>query len=192
MSGGNQGTGGGKQMTKKRPFSLFRLTFRGGLLTSARCCVTVLHFQTWGIAMTKSLPVRAETAISSLGARVTKSRARTLDILMKSRRPLSHLEIETWLTQEQDGALNRVTLYRTLDWLVARQLAHRIEGHDRVWRFGVTLGRGHGHAHFNCVRCGKVYCLPDIAPVFAASLPAGFCLDAMTLSLQGSCPDCVA
>lgn len=138
--------------------------------------------------MTQPTKIRAETAIANLGERVTEARRRTLEVLLKAKHPLSHAEIETELASH--GTLDRVTLYRALDWLVAKELAHKIEGHDRTWRFNATAADTRGHAHFCCTDCSKVYCLTGVKPAFALSLPPGFHLGEADLSLRGTCPDC--
>ena len=138
--------------------------------------------------MTQSTKIRAEAAITNLGERATEARRRTLEVLLKAERPLSHAEIETALATR--GALDRVTLYRVLDWLVAKGLAHKIEGHDRVWRFNATADEARGHAHFCCTDCSKVYCLTGVKPAFVLSLPPGFRWGEADLSLRGTCPDC--
>jgi Fur family ferric uptake transcriptional regulator len=137
--------------------------------------------------MTEPAPGRAEAAIANLGERVTAARRRALDVLFNAAHPLSHVEIEAALARSGER-MDRVTLYRVLDWLVSRRLAHRIEGHDRVWRFSAAAGDS--HAHFSCTRCGAVYCLSEIKPVFAVSLPPGFRSSEATLSLKGLCPAC--
>ncbi len=138
--------------------------------------------------MTQSTQARAEAAIANLGERATEARRRTLEVLFSVERPLSHAEIEAKLATH--GSLDRVTLYRVLDWLVARGLAHKIEGHDRVWHFSATAVDTLGHAHFYCTDCNKMYCLSGIKPAFALSLPPGFRLGEADLSLRGTCPDC--
>lgn len=139
--------------------------------------------------MTQSTKIRAEAAIAHLGERATEARRRTLEMLLKAEQPLSHAEIEAELATRR-GALDRVTLYRVLDWLVAKGLAHKIEGHDRVWRFNATTEDARGHAHFCCTDCNKVYCLTGVKPAFVLSLPPGFRLGEADLSLRGTCPDC--
>lgn len=138
--------------------------------------------------MTQSTNIRAEAAIANLGERATEARRRALEVLLDAERSLSHAEIEAALAGR--GALDRVTLYRVLDWLVAKGLAHKIEGHDRVWRFGATADDARGHAHFCCTDCSKVYCLNGVKPAFVLSLPPGFRLERADLSLRGTCPDC--
>ena len=138
--------------------------------------------------MTQPTKIRAEAAIANLGERATEARRRTLEVLHKAERPLSHAEIEAALATH--GSLDRVTLYRVLDWLVSKELAHKIEGHDRVWRFNATVDDARGHAHFCCTDCNKVYCLTGVKPAFVLSLPPGFRWGEADLSLRGTCPDC--
>jgi len=138
----------------------------------------------------------AETRLKGAGERSTAARLAVLDILLASPRALTHTEIAATATERGSG-LDRVTLYRVLDWLVEKGLAHKIAGEDRVWRFNALNGethdqaRLHEHAHFQCSRCGRLYCLDDLRPAFAFTLPPGFRCDHAELILRGRCPDCV-
>ncbi len=126
-----------------------------------------------------------------VGARVTPAREQVLQMLLQSPRALSHLDIET-AARESGLTFDRVTLYRVLDWLVTQGLAHKIEGRDRVWRFNAATvtATEHGHAHFHCSRCGQVFCLEQLQPSFALTLPAGFRFEKAELTIQGVCPAC--
>jgi Fur family ferric uptake transcriptional regulator len=124
--------------------------------------------------------------LQSQRVRSTAARVAVLDVLLATSRALTHQEIAE---QTADG-LDRVTLYRTLDWLVEQGLAHRIEGQDRVWRFNSAARENNAHAHFHCQGCGRVFCLEQVMPAVAVSLPAGFQLGHAELSLHGRCPDC--
>ena len=121
-------------------------------------------------------------------ARLTTARIAVLDVLLATPRALTHQEIGE--TSPDTAALDRVTLYRTLDWLVEQGFAHRIEGQDRVWRFNSAAREDSSHAHFHCQRCGTVFCLEQVMPAVAVSLPKGFQLDHAELSLHGLCPAC--
>lgn len=138
-----------------------------------------------------SNPSPAHKRLLDVGARATPARERVLDILLAGPRALSHQEIEA-AARESGLDFDRVTLYRVLDWLVTQGLAHKIEGRDRVWRFNaVTVTEAeHGHAHFHCSRCGKVFCLEQMQPSFALTLPAGFRYEKAELTIQGLCPNC--
>lgn len=127
--------------------------------------------------------------IAARGARPTPTRERVLALLSGASRPLSHDEIAALL--EADGeATDRVTLYRTLDWLLAEGLAHRIAGADRAWRYNASAEDTPAHAHFHCQGCGKVFCLEQVHPTIAAVLPKGYSLDHAELSFHGRCPQC--
>jgi len=142
--------------------------------------------------MTSSLettPTNSALRIAARGGRATRTRVAVLDILSRAGRPLSHDEVGVELG---DGGVehDRVTLYRTLDWLVTHELAHRVSGTDRVWRFNAAVDEGHGHAHFHCARCGSVFCLESLQPTIAATLPAGFRCERAELTFYGDCPNC--
>src|SRR5882762_4310462 len=124
----------------------------------------------------------AEAAIRATGQRLTQPRVAVLACLLASGRAATHLEIAGWLQGQH--AVDRVTVYRVLEWLVAQHIAHRIAGDDRVWRFMISATKNpagtpkpakqHGqHAHFTCESCGKTFCLDD-QPKVAMKLPKGF------------------
>jgi Fur family ferric uptake transcriptional regulator len=127
---------------------------------------------------------RAAEAAVRLHGRSTSTRVAVLARLMAAPTALTHAELEADLE-----GVDRVTLYRVLDWLVAQGLAHRIAGEDRVWRFAAAMTHG-GHAHFRCDACAQVYCLPQLQPVVALSLPPGFSLRQAELTVHGLCPRC--
>lgn len=134
---------------------------------------------------------RAVTLLNGLGERATPARITVLDRLLASQSALSHADLAA--AAQADGMeLDRVTLYRVLDWLVDKGLAHKVLGEDRAWRFNAvaTPAAPHEHAHFHCDRCGRLYCLDQLQPLFAFSLPPGFVCRHAELTLHGVCPDC--
>lgn len=130
---------------------------------------------------------QAESLIKPHG-RVTPARLRVLEILLAAPHAMSHAEIEAGL----DPAVcpDRVTLYRVLDWLVSKGLAHKVAGDDRAWRFNAAEQAGHSHAHFRCTRCGQVFCLSELQPAFAFNLPPGYQFQHAELTILGLCPGC--
>jgi Fur family transcriptional regulator, ferric uptake regulator len=125
--------------------------------------------------------------IRATGARATPARIRVLELLSAAAAPLSHQEIEAALGV---GSLDRVTLYRVLEWLVDSGLAVKRADERRVWRFVLASGGEHGgHVHFRCDSCGRVYCLDVPAPQPPA-LPRGFTLAHVELDLSGRCAEC--
>jgi len=134
---------------------------------------------------------QAETLIRRLG-RVTPARTRVLAALLAAPRALTHGELEQQLGEIDP--LDRVTLYRVLDWLVQESLAHKIAAEDRVWRFNASASenpsQAHHHAHFRCSQCGKVFCLEGMSTAFALNLPEGFRAEGVELTVAGRCPAC--
>ena len=119
---------------------------------------------------------------------MTAPRMQVLAAMLAANRVLSHHDIENMLGAAR---LDRVTLYRVLDWLVAQGLAHRIAGPDRVWRFSVTGEAHETHAHFQCNRCGRVLCLDELsARKVPLRLPAGCRPERMELTVTGVCAEC--
>lgn len=131
----------------------------------------------------------ARKLIAACGGRVTRTRVAVLEALQASAHPLTHEEVGGALAAANE-AHDRVTLYRTLDWLVAQGLAKRLAGGDRAWRFEAVSRGDHHHAHFHCDRCGQVMCLESLRPAFAVALPDGYRLDRAELVFHGACAEC--
>jgi Fur family ferric uptake transcriptional regulator len=132
---------------------------------------------------------RGEQLLTQSGGRPTPARCRVLAVLMQAEHVLTHQEVAERLGKR--GAVDRVTLYRVLEWLVEARLAHRVASDDRVWRFGfagVTLH--HQHAHFNCQRCGQVFCLNEVSTVLAVNLPPRYQSQTVELTVKGLCARC--
>lgn len=138
----------------------------------------------------------ARRLLRSRGARVTDPRVRVLAELLDAREALSHLEVQRRLEHREPAeTIDRVTLYRVLEWLVEIDLAHRVSGPDRVYRFS-TRPAGHAlHGHFRCSRCDRMFCLDEAAGLgrlVKAMLPEGFTGESVELTVSGRCADCAA
>jgi len=132
---------------------------------------------------------RAEGLIRAAGERLTAPRAAVLALLLGADRALTHHEIGAGLAARV--AVDRVTVYRVLDWLVATGLAHRIAGDDRTWRFRASLEGTHArHAHFTCSACGKTECLDQVRVRAPARVPAGYLPREVELTIRGLCAGC--
>ncbi|MCB1960553.1 MAG: transcriptional repressor [Rhodocyclaceae bacterium] len=139
--------------------------------------------------MSRTPPSSAESLIAAHGGRITRTRVAVLEVLLAADQSLTHDEIAGALAG-QGFRHDRVTLYRTLDWLIEAGVAHKMAGDDRARRFGVAASGPHEHAHFHCDRCGKVVCLEGLQPAVAVNLPGGYQLDRAELVLHGACPNC--
>jgi Fur family ferric uptake transcriptional regulator len=144
--------------------------------------------------MTKALPAHAaripeaQGRIRAASERLTGPRAAVLAVLLASRQALSHHDIEAALKGRH--AVDRVTVYRVLEWLVELGLAHRIAGDDRTWRFHASGDAGHPHAHFTCSQCGKTVCLDDVAVPRPVKVPKGYVSREVRLNITGLCASC--
>lgn len=132
---------------------------------------------------------RARALIAAHGGRATRTRIAVIEALWGGAHPFTHDEIGATLTAK-GVAHDRVTLYRTLDWLVGQGIAQRIAGGERAWRFEIRHDDDHHHAHFHCGRCGQITCLDEIPSAKPPPLPAGFALNRTELVLHGACAAC--
>lgn len=130
----------------------------------------------------------AQALLVRRGARATRGRIDVLAVLLASGDALSHHDVEGRLPRGHD--IDRVTLYRVLEWLTAQGLAHKVAGDDRIWRFSAAGHAEEGaHAHFQCSDCGRVICL-DEASIPAIPLPEGFRRVEVEVTVKGTCDAC--
>jgi Fur family ferric uptake transcriptional regulator len=146
-----------------------------------------------------SIVEQARDRVRSTGARVTGARVKVLAVLLRAGEALAHTELQRRLEHgDAPEVLDRVTLYRVLDWLVEAGLAHRVSGPDRVWRFSAqpATHAPHGHhGHFKCRHCERMFCMKEsttLARTVRAMLPDGFSGDDVALTVTGLCAECAA
>ncbi len=130
-------------------------------------------------------------SLRASGGRATAARTRVLTLLQATAAPLSHADLEALLDNEKQAKIDRVTLYRVLDWLAANGLAHKAADAHGVFRYKASKPDVNhaGHIHFRCTECNGIYCLKAPVPRTPA-LPKGFHLTRMNLDLQGECARC--
>ena len=132
----------------------------------------------------------ATQRLRAIGQRITRLRVAVFKTLLEAEQPLSHPELRQRLEASETGAIDRVSLYRNLEWLVQIGLAHRITADDRVWRFSARREEtATQHPHFHCVSCGQVFCLPE-SSVPVPRLPADYSMIEMELVVNGVCAHC--
>lgn len=132
---------------------------------------------------------QAEEIIRHTGDRITSGRVRVLGILLAEKQAITHHEIEELMSDNHP--LDRVTLYRILEWLSKKGLAHKVISGDRKWRFRTNIYTGsHQHAHFKCSRCTTVICLNDVKAKYSRSLPPGYRSQEVELTVKGLCAEC--
>jgi Fur family transcriptional regulator, ferric uptake regulator len=139
---------------------------------------------------------QARDRVRATGSRVTGARVKVLAALMQSGETLTHTDLQRRLEQgDSPELLDRVTLYRVLEWLVDQGLAHRVAGPDRVWRFSVDADPNHAHGHFKCRQCERMFCMKASASLgrgVRSMLPPGFAGEEVELTVLGLCADCAS
>ena len=117
----------------------------------------------------------------------TIARVLVLDTLLSASLPLSHPEIQKQITEPID----RVTIYRVLDWLSTQGFVPSVISPDKTRRFKASSHHTqHQHAHFECTACGQVYCLDEANDVITQSLPTNFVATSIHLTISGVCAAC--
>jgi len=132
-------------------------------------------------------PDRVTAALTPLG-RVTAARWWILHTLWQAPHPLSPDEVGQAIAASAPHVPDRVTIYRTLEWLVSQGLARRIAASDRAARFEAVTDEP-AHTHFLCQRCGQTWCLPAHTAPWP-KLPDGFLAHHAELVIHGLCAGC--
>ena len=133
----------------------------------------------------------AEAACRQSGARLTRSRRDVLALLLAAERPLTAYEILERL-RPKDRAATAAGVYRSLEFLTAHRLAHRIES-SKAFVACVFPEHAHPSQMLVCRRCGTAVETEDSRVVEAAEnlgRRLGFALDRGALELTGLCPSC--
>lgn len=144
-------------------------------------------------------PAHAEQLLRAARARVTAARIKVLTALLEASSARTHQDVQDALPD-----MDRVTLYRTLDFLTEAGLAHKISGDDRVFRYSAGGEHGaqqagvphHQHGHFKCTRCAKVFCLGSggdgtlLREALRETLGRGFQSHDIEFTIKGWCADC--
>lgn len=137
------------------------------------------------------MPRTAEQLLKTHQLRRTDTRVEVLELFMNKDRALAQRDIE-----EELGAIDRITLYRTLRSFEEKGLIHRaIDGSEKL-RFALCSqecnpveGHFDEHAHFHCEICNQTFCLDQInAP--SVKVPSGYRIDSAHLVLKGVCDKC--
>jgi Fur family zinc uptake transcriptional regulator len=133
----------------------------------------------------------AEAVCRQSGARLTRLRRDVLALLLAAERPLTAYEILERL-RPKDRAATAAGVYRSLEFLTAHRLAHRIES-SKAFVACVFPEHAHPSQMLVCRRCGTAVETEDSRVVEAAEnlgRRLGFALDRGALELTGLCSSC--
>ncbi len=123
----------------------------------------------------------------------TPRRLQVLEIIGTSTAPLSARQV--FETLHQTRPINRVTVYRILDLLVANGLVEKLSAGGRAHVYGPAPSENHpAHPHFFCKRCHSLQCLPpqsvDIDLQAVRQTFAGR-IENVEVRIQGVCQNCL-
>lgn len=153
--------------------------------------------------------MNAQDLIVQAGLKPTKARLAVLNTIAEANSALSHPEILERLSGQKE--IDRVTVYRVLDWLTEHALIHKIAGagDKRAWKFqlsqprftsvtapkvasGMLTNDKHHHAHLHCQVCGKVTCVHELEPQFPSKVLAQYQVTSIDINIKGVCADCAS
>lgn len=99
-----------------------------------------------------------EQLLGSASLDPTENRLRVLEVVGNNTYPLSAGDIFEIL--QRTCSINKVTVYRILDLLVAKGIVDRLSTGGRASYYGIAPNDYHlPHPHFYCTHCGRMDCL---------------------------------
>jgi Fur family ferric uptake transcriptional regulator len=125
------------------------------------------------------------------GLSVTEGRMRILSMFLDAPGALAHADIE----REAGTALDRATVYRTLQAFVGKGLIHQIPTTDNSILYALCRQKCNhehhedDHVHFICDVCQKTMCLDEVT-VPRVRLPRGFKPHRSAMVVTGVCREC--
>jgi len=134
---------------------------------------------------------RAERVCRERGTRLTDLRRAVLEAVWESHSPIGAYDILDRLRDTGRRAAP-VTVYRTLDFLMANRLVHRLASRNAY------LGcdhpeENHGAQFFICRGCGiagEVHDTEITAAIAKSAAESGFRIEAPVVEITGLCPRC--
>ncbi len=125
----------------------------------------------------------------SSGMKQTHARKEILDLLARENRPVTVSEILEHLKQQLCNT-NKVTIYRTLESFVQKNIVARLEFQEGKYRY--ELARD-DHHHLICVQCSNIQDISDYAmEAFEKQIQKEkhFSVTRHTLEFYGICINC--
>ena len=123
----------------------------------------------------------------------TGNRLKVLEVIGSNNSPLNTREI--FQTLIRNHKINRVTVYRILDLLVAKGLVEKLSGGGRSFYYGLAPNDHHRrHPHFFCKTCGSMECLnPESLSLDVAPLQRTYpgVIENVEIRVDGVCKNCI-
>lgn len=133
----------------------------------------------------------AEAACAAEGERMTAPRRRVLDLLLRAGEPMKAYDLIARFGQDGQAA-KPPTVYRALEFLERRGLAHRIASISAYVACSHGGADDHAAAFLICDCCGaaREIAAPLGDGLRRAAEGAGYAIDRTTIEAHGRCPDC--
>jgi Fur family transcriptional regulator, ferric uptake regulator len=134
---------------------------------------------------------KAHTILKRNELSITESRKKILELFLQQNGALKHSVIE----KKIGTAMDRVTIYRTLQLFTDKGLIHTIPTSDNSISYALCQAEceeGHhhdNHVHFICNNCNNTSCLTGVT-IPKVRLPKGFTPLQTEMVVTGVCQDC--
>lgn len=132
---------------------------------------------------------RVLAALGQRGHRITRPRRAVVEALCRADHPLTARELHHSLT-----GVDLVTVYRTLDWLVAANVARKVTALPGGGHYEMVPAGVHTH-HLHCDSCGRVVtaaiCGLDESVYARIRSEYGFAVSDHALTFRGRCVECI-
>ncbi|MGW8193210.1 MAG: Fur family transcriptional regulator [Desulforhopalus sp.] len=131
--------------------------------------------------------------LAAAGLDATVNRIHILEAIGNNSYPLTATDVFNIVGRAQ--SINRVTVYRILDLLVAKKIVERLNVGSRAAYYGLAPNENHApHPHFYCTRCGQMDCLhAESIDINAARLQKTFPgeIKRVEVRVDGICKNCL-
>jgi Fur family zinc uptake transcriptional regulator len=133
----------------------------------------------------------AEGQCQAEGQKLTPARRRVLELLMRAGHPMKAYDLISTFGAGDDGPAKPPTVYRALEFLERRGLAHRIESLSAYVACRRGQG-GHAAAFLICDCCGKTQEVeaPLDAALHQLAEESGYALTSVAIEAHGRCAAC--
>lgn len=139
----------------------------------------------------KSAMRNPEEIMTAHGIKPTSNRILVLREILRSKNPVSLMDLEEMLE-----TLDKSSIFRVLTLLSEHGVLHAVEDGRGIIRYETCSGHHEEggvdsdlHAHFYCEGCKKVFCFDDI-PTPEVAVPEGFGVRSINYMIKGLCPAC--
>lgn len=140
--------------------------------------------------------VKAQAICSNSGGRLTEKRQRILELLLRSKTPLSAYEVADAYNVASDTSMPAMSVYRILDFLEAELLVHKLSSENKYVACS-HIACDHAHRVPQFLICGSCRNVKEIAipknivdELAEQVKTAGYKLTNSQLELQCLCEVC--